>query len=313
VDAPVDNDPGRGDRNNDLRVPCELALDERASYWYVPGRGHVRTALLMPVVVPNFVVIGASKAGTSSLYAWLRQHPDIFVPRQKELNFFARGWLEKNSNGPGDSVTTKDLAPTWDAYLAHYRDAGARTAVGDVSPSYFAWPGSADEIKARLGDPKILLVLRNPIQKAFSQYTHLLRDGRETLSFWDGLQAEPDRARRGFEALWRYLGCARYSKATERFMRTFSRKRMKVLFFEDLARDPGATLRDILRFLDVDPDAPIDTSEVRNRSGAPRSKALASVLNSPGLREAARRSSAAVAPARSRPRGPPAAELARPT
>ena len=242
----------------------------------------------MPVVIPNFVVIGASKAGTTSLYSWLRQHPEIFIPRRKELNFFAREWLWKNSNGPGDAVTTKDLAPTWDDYITHYQNAAGRKAIGDVSPSYFAWPGSADEMKARLKDPKIILLLRDPVHRAFSQYTHLLRDGRETLSFWEGLQAEPERVALGYEALWRYVGGARYAEPTAHFLGTFGRERVKILFFEDLARNPQATLREIFSFLDVDPDVPIDTSKILNRSGAPRSKAFAWALNDAGLRQLVR-------------------------
>jgi hypothetical protein len=237
---------------------------------------------------PNFVVIGAAKCGTTSLYAWLRQHPEIFLPEQKELHFFAAPWLRENSSGPGDARVLQDLAPSWDAYLEHYRDADGAKAIGDVSPSYFAWPGAAEAIRERLADPRIILLLRDPVQKAFSQYTHLLRDGRETLSFWDGLQAEPERTAKGFGALWRYRAAASYLGPTRHYLDVFRPERMKVILFEDLVRDPPGQLASLFEFLSVDPKAPIDVREVRNRSGAPRSPGLASVINNPTLRRVAR-------------------------
>ena len=193
----------------------------------------------MTARAPNFVVIGAAKAGTTSLHGWLSQHPEIFVPAQKELHFFAGPWLRENSNGPGDARVLQDLAPSWDAYLAHYKEAGSARAVGDISPSYFAWWPSRDAIRERLDDPKIILLLRHPVEKAFSQYTHLLRDGRETLSFWDGLQAEPERSAKHYGALWRYLEGASYALPTQRYLEAFGPDRMQVLWFEDLVRDPS--------------------------------------------------------------------------
>lgn len=243
----------------------------------------------MTAPIPNFVLIGAAKTGTTSLHRWLGQHPDIFVPRQKGLHFFTAQWLRENSSGPGDDRLLQDLTPTWEAYLAHYADAAGRKAIGDVSPSYFSWWPSREAIGKYLGEPRILLVLRDPVQKAFSQYTHLIRDGRESLSFWEALQAEPERKARGFGALWLHLESALYAEPTERFLEYFGRERMKVLFFEDLIRDPQATLREIFAFLGVDAAVPLDTTEAQNRSGAPRSKLLASAVNDPRLRRIARR------------------------
>lgn len=242
----------------------------------------------MRVVIPNFVVIGAAKAGTTSLHAWLTQHPQVFLPVQKELHFFAGAWLMDNSNGPGDRRVLQKLAVDWEAYLAHYRDVGAESAVGDISPSYFHWWPSRDAIRERLGEPRILLLLRDPVEKAFSQYMHLVRDGRESLTFWDALQAEPGRIAKGYGALWRYLESSLYAERTARFLEIFGPKQMRVLFFDDLIRSPQEFLREILTFIGVDPDVPVETSEARNRSGKPRSRVLATVVNSPSLRAAAR-------------------------
>jgi hypothetical protein len=242
----------------------------------------------MSAPIPNFVLIGAAKTGTTSLHRWLGQHPDIFVPRQKGLHFFTAQWLRENAGGPGDERLLQDLTPTWEAYLAHYAAAAGRKAIGDVSPSYFSWWPSREAIGKHLGEPRILLVLRDPVQKAFSQYMHLIRDGRESLSFWEALQAEPERKARRFGALWLHLESSCYAEPTERFLEHFGRERMKILIFEDLIRDPQAVLREIFAFLGVDPAVPLDTAKARYRSGAPRSRLLASVVNDPRLRRVAR-------------------------
>lgn len=240
---------------------------------------------------PNFIVAGAAKCGTTSLWRYLSQHPDVYLPRQrKELHHFAAGAVRANSAGPGDSRALEDLCATWDDYLAQFAEAGDQKAVGDVSPSYFAYPESAAAIRERLGDVRIVLILRDPVQKAFSQYSHLIRDGRETLPFWEALQAEPDRRAKGYGALWRYAEGGRYAEPVARFLEVFGPDRVLVLLFEDLVRDAQATMRQLFAFLGVDPDVPIDTSGVFNKSGAPRSRRLASLLTQQNpLRSLARR------------------------
>jgi hypothetical protein len=243
----------------------------------------------MTAPVPNFLVIGAAKAGTTSLYDWLGQHPEVFVPRQKGLHFFASDWLQQNANGPGDTRLLQTVASTWESYLAHFREAGVNRAIGDCSPSYFAWWPSREAIRDRLPGVKIILLLRDPVQKAFSQYTHLIRDGRESLSFWEALQAEPERKAHGYGALWRYRESACYAEPTERFLEYFGPDRMRVYFFEELVRDSGHVLREVFRFLGVSEHAPITTSEARHRSGKPRSRVLALVVNHPRLRRFSRK------------------------
>ncbi len=238
---------------------------------------------------PNFLVVGAAKCGTTSLHYWLGQHPEIFVSKQKGLHHFAADWLAKNSGGPGDKRHLKDMAVTWEQYLGHFREATSHRAIGDFSPSYFSWWPSREAIRARLGKPRIVLSLRDPVQKAFSQYTHLIRDGRESLSFWDALQAEPERKAKGYGALWLYSESACYAESTERFLEYFGPEDMRVYLFEEMIRDPQAALQGIFRFLGVDPDFRIASSEPRHKSGAPRSRLLAAAVNSPTLRKIARK------------------------
>jgi hypothetical protein len=238
---------------------------------------------------PNFLVVGAAKCGTTSLHYWLGQHPQVFVPKQKFLHFFATEWLAQHASGPGDQRRLRDMTATWEQYLEHFREAAPGQAIGDFSPSYFSWWPSRDAIRARLGRPKIILSLRDPVQKAFSQYTHLVRDGRERLSFWEALQAEPERKAKGYGALWLYGESALYAESAERFFEYFGPDSMRIYLFEETIRDPQAALRGIFGFLGVDPEFRIASSEARHKSGAPRSRLLALAVNNQTLRKYARK------------------------
>ncbi|HZA66279.1 MAG TPA: hypothetical protein VE592_04975, partial [Geminicoccaceae bacterium] len=137
------------------------------------------------VRLPNFVVAGAAKCGTTSLFHYLKQHPDVFLPAQKELHYFAYDHLSRNSGGPGGARSLDFACATREAYEAHYRAAGSQVAIGEVSPSYFYFDEVSERIETELCAPKIVIILRDPIEKAYSQYMHLVRDNRETLPFFE--------------------------------------------------------------------------------------------------------------------------------
>jgi hypothetical protein len=232
--------------------------------------------------LPDFVVIGAPKCGTTSLFQYLRQHPGVFLPRQKELHYFTRDQLGLHHSGPGDEHVLRSVCATRAEYEAHYRGAGDEGAVGDISPSYFEYPEVSERIRDELKDPRIVLLLRDPIEKAHSQYMHLVRDARETLSFLDALEAEEDRIRAGWSMIWHYAAGSRFADRTRQYLDAFGHDRMRVLLFEDLVQSPDTVLSDLCEFLGVDPAWRFETDQVYNRSGAPRSKLLAGLMARPG-------------------------------
>lgn len=123
------------------------------------------------------------------------------------------------------------------------------------------------------------MLLRDPIAKAFSQYMHLVRDGRESLPFFDALQAEADRTRHGWAMIWRYAGSSHYAGRLRHYLEAFGAERMRVYRFEDFIADPQATLADLWRWLEIDPSVRPDTSRTFNASSQPRSRVVASLIS----------------------------------
>jgi hypothetical protein len=232
--------------------------------------------------LPDFVVVGAPKCGTTSLYHYLAQHPEVFLPRQKELHYFSFEELEHNSRGPGDEHVLRSACRSLDEYQGFYSDVGEARTVGEVTPSYLYYYQAAERMRDTLGEARIVVALRDPIEKAFSQYMHLVRDNREPLSFAEGLAAEEQRTRDGWAALWRYAGSSLYAPGLRRYREVFGPERVKVILSEDLRRDPGATLAELFTFLGIDPSFRPDTDQVHHRSGRPRSRLLASAISKPG-------------------------------
>ena len=235
------------------------------------------------VRLPTFVVVGAPKCGTTSLYHYLAQHPEVFLPRQKELHYFSREELAQNSRGPGDEHALRSACATREEYEGWYAGAGGARAVGEVSPSYLYYgEGAAGRMREVLGRARIVIAVRDPIDKAFSQYMHLVRDNREPLPFREGLAAEERRTRDGWAALWRYAGSSLYAAGVRRYREVFGEENVRVIVNEDLRGDPQRVLAELFEFVGVDPSFRPDTSRVHHRSGRPKSKRLANALSKPG-------------------------------
>jgi hypothetical protein len=231
--------------------------------------------------LPNFVVIGAPKCGTTSLHHYLSQHPDVYVPKRKELHYFSYPHIARFSAGPGDANILNHFCATRQSYENHYENAGKEAAIGDISPSYLYYAEVSGRIKMELGNPKIVIVLRDPIDKAFSQYMHLVRDNRETLSFYDALMAEKRHERDGWTPLWRYSESSLYAAKLKIYLDEFGEDRVKILLFTEFIRNPHGVMSELFRFLDVDSEFRPDTSKVLNKSGFPKSRLMADFLSKP--------------------------------
>jgi hypothetical protein len=204
------------------------------------------------MTLPNFLIIGAPKCGTTSVYHYLRQHPDVFMPDRKEPKFFAYEGGMPLFNSP-DGGERDTVVTSIEAYRALFDGVTTERAVGEASTTYLYWPDAVHRIHRYLPNPKLIAILRNPVERAYSNFLHQRRWGREPVGdFAAALRAEPERIAQNWGPFWHYLAQGRYRSQLERYHRVFERKSIRVYLYDDLVRDPLALLRDIFRFLEVD-------------------------------------------------------------
>lgn len=220
--------------------------------------------------LPDFLVIGAARCGTTSIDAYLRQHPDVRMSSQKETDYFSFGDLPADEVPPGASPYR---VPTLDAYRRQFAGAGRAHAVGEVSPTYLAFPRSAERIAGAIPDAKLICVLRDPVERAYSHWAMVRRAGLEPLSeFEAAVDAEDERVRRDGSLRYAYTRASLYHAGLARYFARFPRERMLVLRFEDFAHDPAATMRVVYRFIGVDADFVPDVRVRHHRSLLPRAR-----------------------------------------
>lgn len=193
-------------------------------------------------VLPNFLIVGAQKSGTSSLYSMLKQHSQIYLHPKKELHFFD---------------VDADYEDGVSFYASYFRDTGQAKAIGEATPAYFFLPEVPDRIANTLGkDVKIIAILRNPAERAFSQYRMLVNLGLEKRSLDRVLEDNLNRLNRQgltFEKETSYLDRGFYSVQIENYLKVFPAKNIRIfLFEEDFLKGTPKMLREIQEFLEVD-------------------------------------------------------------
>lgn len=223
--------------------------------------------------MPNFIVIGAGKAGTSSIFYYLKQHPQIYMSPLKEPKFFALKGEPLNFQGPDKDIVNSTSVNTLEAYQDLFQGVSDEIAIGEASPIYLYSPKAPPRIKDYLPEVKLIAILRNPVERAFSSFTHLLREGYETLSFEEALQEEENRIQRKWAALWHYKQKGYYYEQLKRYYDIFDRQQIKVYLYEELQADNIALIQDIYNFVGVDDTFVPDLSQ-KNVSGTPKSQLL---------------------------------------
>lgn len=206
---------------------------------------------------PNFIIVGAMKAGTSSLALTLRLHPDIFLP-QREVHFF-------------DSQHRYPLG--MNHYATFFAGADGQTAIGEKTPTYSMGELVPTRIREALPDVKLIWVFREPLARAYSHYWFFVSKGLEPLSFADALDREA--AGKTDDKTMRYRERSVYANQVERYLQDFPREQMHFLLFEDFVRDHHAVLRQTCTFLGVDPAYAFpDHPERENTTKMPRSRSV---------------------------------------
>jgi hypothetical protein len=173
--------------------------------------------------LPSFIIVGAAKAGTTAIYHYLRQHPQVYLTPLKETNYLALAGQKLEFCGPGDDDYVNRLSVTdEDAYRAQFADVRDEIAVGEASPLYLYAPHAAERIRNVVPDAKIIIILRNPIDRAYSAFLHLVRDNREChRDFALALSKERERIEAGWEHIWHYIAMGRYLEQVQRYFDAF--------------------------------------------------------------------------------------------
>lgn len=239
--------------------------------------------------LPSFVCVGGPKCGTTSLYHYLRGHPDVFLPAQKELHYFAVPDLMERPNGPGMRSVLAGIVKTEADYRKTYRSSPASAVSGDISPSYLTSPAAPQAIKDLLGNPKIIIMLRDPVDRMFSQYMHLRRSAREDLEFEDALAAEPARLAQGWGDMWLYRNGAYSADAVARYFEMFGRDNVMVILATDMRADTRGVMKQVMEFIGVDSSVELDLEGEFNKSGMPKSRVIARMIDASPIATFAKR------------------------
>lgn len=230
----------------------------------------------------NFIVIGAPKAGTTALYWYLAEHPEIFMSPLKETNYFAYGTDARGELLYGNSKIHPFRVRSADAYEALFADAGSATAIGEASPIYLECPQAPMRIRDAIPDAKIICGLRNPVDRAYSDYLMYLRQFGHR--FDAARDLSPAAAWTHPDSHW--MSVSRYHEPLQRYFDRFARERIHIFLFDDLTRDPAGVMRDIYRFLDVDPEFTPDFDTPYNTGGLPSNRLLEGLFNRRSVRNA---------------------------
>jgi len=220
-----------------------------------PARGILRnavwafgTATARARPLPDFLVLGAQKAGTTALYSYLRRHPGITGPSWKEVSYFDRHYAR---------------GPAW--YRGNFPLRRAEL-VGEASPSYLFHPLAPERAAALVPGARLIALVRDPVERAYSQYQHSVDFGREPLSFEEALDREEERLEgeverlcadpRYFSSAWwdhTYVARGLYAEQLERWYAAFPHEQLLVLANEELSERPAETYARVLEFLGAPP------------------------------------------------------------
>jgi hypothetical protein len=222
--------------------------------------------------MPNFLIIGAAKAGTTSLHYYLNQHPQIYMSPVKEPRFFALEGETLNFRNPDRGINRTSVTSLED-YCKLFHGVTNELAIGEASPLYLYSRKAAERIKHYIPQANLIVVLRDPVERAFSCYTHLVREGYEKGSFAEGLRQEESRIQDNWAHLWHYKHGGFYYAQLKHYFELFDRDQIKVYLYEDLNQDSIAVAQDIFAFLNVDQTFVPDLTRM-NVSGVPKLRFL---------------------------------------
>jgi hypothetical protein len=225
----------------------------------------------MPIK-PNYFIVGTAKAGTTSIFNVLLKHPEVYVPQNKETYYFGE------YNYPDSRIEHLH------EYKAIFDAAPEDNVCVEVSTSYLYSKNAAQQIKAYNPDARIIMILRNPVDRAFSHYLYKLKTDKEKyMSFEEALTAEQNRIEKNWPYGYHYASMGFYYDQVSRYLERFVRSNILILFFDDLKNNPYEFYHQMFQFLMVDEEVSINYEKKYNISGMFRSKLLMKLLNTDNI------------------------------
>ena len=256
----------------------------------------------LPPSLPSFFIVGAPKTGTTSLYHYLDQHPQIYMSPVKEPCYFAsevrlehfsrefepfarsssqrlREYLEGSMLG----VDPGGIVSNWDDYLKLFKKAAGETAIGEASVCYLWSPTAAANIRSRIPEAKIVIILRDPAERAYSQYLQYAANGLVRRSFREQIECSARNTRHEFNTLYPFLEYGQYYAQVKAYQGLFPPDDVRIYLYEEEWNDPPRFLKSIFGHLNVDPEFRADVSRRSLQGRAPRTLTGRYFLRKSGL------------------------------
>jgi hypothetical protein len=235
-------------------------------------------------MLPNFIVIGAAKAGTTALYWYLAEHPAVFMSPVKETNYFAYGLDEQGQLLYGDPDVHRFPVKSLQEYEQLFAEAGDAVAIGEASPIYLECPQAAARIRKLLPAVRIICSLRHPVDRAYSDYLMYIRRRSRRFDPIGDLTATSVWARP--DSRWMRIG--NYYEQLSRYFDAFPRRQIHVFLFDDLKQSAAGATQDVYRFLNIDPLFVPDFATPHAAGGLPASRLLEGFFTNWAIKSATR-------------------------
>jgi hypothetical protein len=207
---------------------------------------------------PNFYIVGAGRSGTTALYALCRSHPQIFMSHVKEPNYFIFRDERPPFGGPGAEHTRRVAIRDRRVYERLFAGSDGRPVVGEASVSYLCFPRVCHAIRNTTPDARLVIMLRQPVDRAYSSYMLKRHEGMEPCARFEDAWADHDR--RAAENWWHCMhkGKSLYAPQVRAYVETFPREQIRIFLYDDFQRDPRRIVRELFSFLGVDANRTLD-------------------------------------------------------
>ena len=215
-------------------------------------------------MLPNFIIVGAPKAGTTSLYHYLSEHPQVFMSEPKEVNFFSKEEIESQD------LYYKDFkALDFKSYKKLFNKAEGKIAIGEGSVSYLFYPKTPEKIKDSIPNVKIIILLRNPLDRGYSHYLMDYRLGLVDLTY-DEIVFRKTKHKKLDLYYQQYVELGLYFEQVKRYLKVFGKKQVKIYLQEDMRDNSNKIINDLYDYLGLEKDFMPDTSQKHNSFSIPK-------------------------------------------